>query len=131
MLDAAGKFLIPGLWDMHVHWYDRGYLPLFIANGVTGIRVMWGSDEHHCWREQIEKGELIGPRMVIASPIIDGPKPFWPGSVSVSGEADARQSVLRAKSDGADFMKVYSFLVALPSFAGTSCCFAKLHASAS
>ena len=46
----------------------------------------------------------------IASPIIDGPKPFWPGSVSVSGEGDARQSVLRAKSDGADFIKVYSFL---------------------
>lgn len=110
VVDATGKFLIPGLWDMHVHWYDKDYLPLFIANGVTGIRVMWGSDEHHRWREQIEKGELVGPRMVIASPIIDGPKPFWPGSVSVSGEGDARQSVLRAKSDGADFIKVYSFL---------------------
>lgn len=110
VVDARGKFLIPGLWDMHVHWYEKDYLPLFIANGVTGIRVMFGYDDHHRWREQIEKGELLGPHMVIASPIIDGPKPYWPGSVSVATEAEARQAVLRAKSDGADFIKVYSFL---------------------
>src|SRR5262245_6380267 len=41
-VDATGKFLIPGLWDMHVHWYGKEYLPLFIANGVTGVRMMWG-----------------------------------------------------------------------------------------
>jgi imidazolonepropionase-like amidohydrolase len=110
VVDAAGKFLIPGLWDMHVHWYDKDYLPLFIANGITGMRVMWGVDDHHRWREQIEKGELLGPHMVIASPIIDGPKPYWPGSVSVTSEAEARQVVLKAKSEGADFIKVYSFL---------------------
>src|SRR5664279_3529143 len=40
VVDANGKFLIPGLWDMHVHWYDKEYLPLFLANGVTGIRLM-------------------------------------------------------------------------------------------
>jgi hypothetical protein len=110
VVDARGKFLIPGLWDMHVHWYDEDYFPLFIANGVTGIGVMWGSDDHHRWREQIEKGELLGPHMAIASPIIDGPKPYWPGSVSVTSEAEARQVVLKAKSEGADFIKVYSFL---------------------
>jgi imidazolonepropionase-like amidohydrolase len=48
--------------------------------------------------------------MVIASAIIDGPKPFWPGSVSVSTEAQARQAVLDAKQTGADFVKVYTFL---------------------
>lgn len=110
VVDARGKFLIPGLWDMHVHWYDKDYLPLFVANGVTGIRLMWGSDEHHRWREQIEKGELVGPQMVIASAIIDGPKPFWPGSVSVASETEARQAVLKSKADGADFIKVYSYL---------------------
>ena len=40
VVDATGKFLIPGLWDMHVHWYLKDYVPLFIANGVTGIRIM-------------------------------------------------------------------------------------------
>jgi hypothetical protein len=75
VVDATGKFLIPGLWDMHVHWYDKGYLPLFIANGVTRIRVMWGGPLHHQWRKEIEAGALLGPRMVIASAIVDGPKP--------------------------------------------------------
>src|SRR5262249_59308852 len=42
VVDATGKFLIPGLWDMHVHWFLRDFLPLFIANGVTGVRQMWG-----------------------------------------------------------------------------------------
>jgi Amidohydrolase family/Tetratricopeptide repeat len=110
VVNATGKFLIPGLWDMHVHWYDKGYLPLFIANGVTGIRIMWGSPIHHEWRKEIEQGSLYGPRMFIASPIVDGPKPFWPGSIAVANEAEGRQAVIKVKQDGADFVKVYSFL---------------------
>ena len=46
IIDAANKFLIPGLWDMHVHWGDTDFLPLFLGNGVTGIRIMWGSRAH-------------------------------------------------------------------------------------
>src|SRR5262245_37585399 len=56
VVDATGKFLIPGLWDMHVHWFHQDYLPLFIANGVTGIRMMWGMPFHHMWRQEIEQG---------------------------------------------------------------------------
>ncbi len=110
VVDATGKFLIPGLWDMHVHPHGSEYLPLFIANGVTGIRVMWGSPEDHEWRKEIEAGHLLGPRMVIASPLVDGPKPYWPGSISVSNEAEARGVVDKAKESGADFVKVYQFL---------------------
>lgn len=110
LIDATGKFLIPGLWDMHVHWGRLGYLPLFIANGVTGIRLMWGIPTHHEWRRQSETGNLLAPHLVIASKLIDGPKPFWPGSVSVSTEAEARQAVVQAKQAGADFVKVYTFL---------------------
>ena len=110
VVDATGKFLIPGLWDMHVHWGQKDYLPLFLANGVTGIRIMWGDPEHHEWRRQVEAGELLAPHMFVASTLIDGPKPFWPGSISVSNEAEARQAVVQAKQSGADFVKVYSFL---------------------
>jgi imidazolonepropionase-like amidohydrolase len=110
VVNAAGKFLIPGLWDMHVHPQGKEYLPLFLANGVTGIRIMWGDPEDYAWRKEIEAGRLSGPRMVIASPIIDGPKPYWRGSISVSNEAQARQAVDKAKADGADFVKVYQFL---------------------
>jgi len=110
VVDASGKFLIPGLWDMHVHPSGKAYLPLFLANGVTGIRIMWGDPEDHEWRKEIETGHLLGPRMVIASPLVDGPKPYWRGSISVSSEAQARQVVDKVKADGADFVKVYQFL---------------------
>jgi cytosine/adenosine deaminase-related metal-dependent hydrolase len=88
VIDASGKFLIPGLWDMHVHWYGRDTLTLFTANGVTGIRQMFGNSDLLRWRDEIAKGSLQGPRMVVASPIIDGPQPVWPGSISVRDEAE-------------------------------------------
>src|SRR3989442_2070552 len=112
VVDATGKFLIPGLWDMHVHWYgyDKAYLRLFTANGVTGVRIMWGAPIHFEWRKEIQEGTLLGPRMVIASTILDGPKPIWPGSIAVANEAEARRSVIKVKREGADFVKVYSLL---------------------
>src|SRR5579863_7063771 len=67
VVNAAGKFLIPGLWDMDVLWYEPDYLPLFIANGVTGVRETLGYAEHHEIRKQIEAGQLLGPRTVIAT----------------------------------------------------------------
>ncbi|HEY7213451.1 MAG TPA: amidohydrolase family protein [Thermoanaerobaculia bacterium] len=110
VVDATGKFMIPGLWDMHVHWFNKDYLPLFIANGVTGIRMMWGMPLHHQWRREIEQGALLGPRMSIASAIVDGPKPIWPGSIAVGTDAEGRQAVIKSKQEGADFIKVYSRL---------------------
>ncbi len=103
IVDASGKFLIPGLWDMHTHLGDEaldkgGYLLLFLANGVTGIRIMHGAPAHHLWRKEIEDGRLPGPRLIIASPIIDGPK---------MSEAEAREAVRKAKEEGADFIKVH------------------------
>ncbi len=110
VVDATGKFMIPGLWDMHVHWLHKDYLPLFIANGVTGIRIMWGAPLHHQWRQEIEQGALLGPRMAIGSAIVDGPKPIWPGSIGVGTEAEGRQVVVQSKRGGAEFIKVYSRL---------------------
>ena len=110
VVDATGKFLIPGLWDMHVHWFHQDYLPLFIANGVTGIRMMWGMPFHSLWRQEIEQGTLRGPRMAISSPIVDGSPPIWPGSLPVKDTAEGRQLVTWQKGQGADFIKVYSRL---------------------
>ncbi len=110
VVDATGKFLIPGLWDMHAQiWLGKRYLALFTANGVTGIRVTWGKPEYHKWRKEISAGELIGPRMVIASPILDGPKTTR-NFVVVSNEKEGRQLVRKFKEEGADFIKVYSYL---------------------
>jgi imidazolonepropionase-like amidohydrolase len=114
IVHARGKFLIPGLWDMHVHLGaldNTQELPLYIANGVTGIRIMWGSfPDYPNWRKDIERGQRVGPRMIIGSQIIDGPISPFPGTVKVSGEDEARLAVRHAKEQGADFIKVYGFL---------------------
>jgi imidazolonepropionase-like amidohydrolase len=110
VVDVTGKFVIPGLWDMHVHWYLEEYLPLFIANGVTGARMMWGTPLHHRWRRAITEGVLLGPRLVIGSSVIDGPNPVWPGS-TVAGTPEAGRAAVRAaKQARADFVKVYERL---------------------
>jgi imidazolonepropionase-like amidohydrolase len=106
IVDARGKFLIPGLWDMHAHLgtdtFDKqGHLALFVANGVTGIRIMDGEREHHEWRKEIQAGRLAGPRMMIASPII--------GQSPVTASA-AREIVREAKLVGADFVKIHDSL---------------------
>ena len=117
IVDGTGKFLMPGLWDMHVHLTRESSLSLNLANGVTGIRVMWGNPAafgpaipHSAWRREIEGGKRAGPRMVLASNILDGPKPIWPGSVALKDAESARAAVRAAKAAGADFVKVYSLL---------------------
>jgi hypothetical protein len=109
-IDATGKFLIPGLADMHIHWYDDRYLGLFIANGVTSVRQMWGFPMHLAWRKRIDAGGLLGPRFTIASPIVDGPNPVWPNSVVVADAAAGTAVVERMKREGYDFVKVYNRL---------------------
>ena len=117
-LDETGKFLIPGLWDMHVHFADPASPKLFIANGVLGVRVMWGNPRfapgmerfHFDMRDAFDKQALVGPRMVIASNILDGPKPTWPGSASLSTPEEGKKAVDGAKASGVDFIKVYTGL---------------------
>lgn len=87
VVDATGKFLIPGLWDMHGHLtgMERDVvLPLCIANGVTGVRDM-GGDLHllHQWQKQVALGSVVGPRLVVAGPILDGPTPGYPLRITV------------------------------------------------
>jgi hypothetical protein len=121
VIDGKGKFLIPGLWDMHVHTVFKSlpetYFPMFIANGVTGVRDMAAGDLGFLkqLRKDINEGRLIGPR-IIAGQMVDGPMPVWPGlPISISDEASARQTVASVKGRGADFIKVYS-LVPRPAY---------------
>lgn len=119
VVDARGKYLIPGLWDMHVHtvfgdWLPRNErvtLPLFVANGITGVRDM-GSDLEVVkqWRAQIDAGKLLGPRMVIAGPMLDGPEPRFPSSAPVANAADGRRVVDELKARGVDFIKIQSLI---------------------
>jgi len=123
VIDATGKYLLPGLWDMHVHiafgkWFPGGrdiILPLFIANGVTGVRDMGGDTSVLLpWRNQIKAGQLVGPQMVISGPMLDGYLPTgklrFPSSVPVTSPATAIAAVDSLKSQGVDFIKVQSVI---------------------
>jgi imidazolonepropionase-like amidohydrolase len=119
VVSASGKFLVPGLWDMHVHtvfgdWFPDGKeiaLPLFIANGVTGVRDMGGELEVLLrWRQEISRGSLVGPRMVISGPMLDGPEPRFPSSIAVATPEEGRRAVEDLKRRGADFIKLQSLI---------------------
>ncbi|HTB24720.1 MAG TPA: amidohydrolase family protein [Puia sp.] len=113
--DCSGKFIMPGLWDMHIHDADDSstryeYVPLFLANGVTGVRDMWGNKEMLKLRDEIKAGKFTGPRMIVGSPIIDGEKPFFRRSLSAKTPEQGRHYVDSLKDAGYDFIKIYSLL---------------------
>ena len=118
-VNGKGGYLIPGLWDMHVHlvfgdWFPDAKdisLPLFIANGVTSVRDMGSElDVVQDWRTQIEAGRLIGPRILTSGPMLDGPKPRFPSSIAIASAEEARHAVDDLKAHGADFIKLQSLL---------------------
>jgi Amidohydrolase family len=113
VVNARGLYVIPGLWDMHVHvWETDRTFPLFIANGVLGLRNMGGHlDELKRWRAQVVNGELLGPHMVISGPLVDGLNPAHPDhAVVVHDPAEARAIVDSLKQSGVDFIKVFDSL---------------------
>jgi hypothetical protein len=110
LIDGTGKFLIPGLWDMHVHPAVETDLGLFTANGVTGIRIMAGVPMYFQWREKVAKAELLGPTMFIASPVVDGKNPIGKSSLALPLGGDARALVSKLKAQGWDFIKTYDVL---------------------
>lgn len=113
VIDAEGKFLISGLWDMHTHtgfiqprWDEKVIYPLYIANGITGIRDMGGDLEQLLRRRQeIERGEVLGPHMLMAGPFLAAGKGDAQ-TISVTNPGEARDAVDTLKSRGVDFIKV-------------------------
>jgi hypothetical protein len=109
VIDGHGKYLMPGLADMHAHTWDEDDFPLLLANGVTTVRNMFGGPIHLRWKERIAAGEFDGPMIYSAGPIIDGNPPIWPGAVVTTAE-EARRTVAEQHAAGYDFLKVYSRL---------------------
>ncbi len=109
VLDGRGKFLIPGLWDMHVHlsWTTSSALPVLVANGVTGVRDL-GSNltEIDDWRGRIAAGVLVGPRIVRVGPIING-RSFNRFQLVTESPEQARGIVRALKQVGVDAIKVH------------------------
>src|SRR5262245_5537712 len=109
-IDGRGKFLMPGLADMHIHLWTQDDLTLFLANGVTFVRNMWGSPQTLVWRDRVERGEVLGPGTYTAGPLLDGKPPVWNGSAVVESAEDAERAVTSQKKAGYDFIKVYKKL---------------------
>jgi imidazolonepropionase-like amidohydrolase len=116
-IDATGKFLIPGLTDMHTHLFTDDEFPdslaedefkIMIAYGVTTIRLMIGTPEHIVLRSKSAKEQILAPTIYAASPHLTGRK--QPNSIVVTTDAEARTAVRKSKQDGYDFIKVTTFL---------------------
>jgi imidazolonepropionase-like amidohydrolase len=113
VVDATGKFLIPGLWDMHGHLTDatEDAFPLLITNGVTGVRDMGGDlAQLDRWRSEIDSGLRVGPHIIRAGPFVDGPKEGVTNRLTVRTAEEARWAVHDLKAKGVDFIKVHNAL---------------------
>lgn len=108
-INGTGGVLMPGLADMHVHTAERE-LPLFLANGVTLVREMNGSPAHVALRGRIARGQLLGPRMLVASTLLVG-TPFPQVRYRlVKSVEDAYAAAHEAKDAGYDYLKIYDGL---------------------
>jgi imidazolonepropionase-like amidohydrolase len=111
VVDAHGQFLIPGLWDMHVHLGNatEAALPVLVSYGITGVRDM-GSPSYATlrgWSNEALLGTRIGPRIVACGPILhNGPPYFW--GVEARTPTEAREVVRRLAEQNVDFIKVTS-----------------------
>jgi Amidohydrolase family len=117
LIEAKGKYLIPGLWDMHVHIRGREdiFFPMLIMNGITGIRDMHNPKRCYTagkWRDSINNSNSIAPRIgAVAGCIVDGPGDGRNyGFLVANTEQEGRLIVDSLKNSGADFIKVYSLL---------------------
>lgn len=119
VIDGRGRYLMPGLVDMHIHIEYENDLLLLAANGVTSIRNMWGNTGKKLWmglpdqlalREMVESGSLFAPTIYTTGPVMEGDPPNHPMMEVFRTAEEARSSVAAQKAQGYDFIKVYDNL---------------------
>jgi imidazolonepropionase-like amidohydrolase len=115
-VEGKGRFLIPGLWDMHVHFgggpalieENKALLPLYVAYGITTVRDCSGDLPYDvlAWRGEIANGTLFGPTLLSSGPKIEGIKPVWKGTLEAGSEADVDAAVAKLAALKVDFVKI-------------------------
>lgn len=108
ILEGKGKYVIPGLIDMHAHIFDRTDLPQYLSYGVTTVRNMMGFPMHLRWKEQWENKEFPGSRLITASPTINGGDDNSPFHKNIENANEARSAIEKYSDEGYDFIKVYN-----------------------
>ena len=116
-INASGKYVIPGLWDMHVHFRggdsliaeNKDLLDLFIANGVTTVRDAGGDITPAImkWKKEITSGELVGPQIYTSGPKLDGTDPSWAGSIELTSVDQVPAAFDSLESLNVDYVKLY------------------------
>lgn len=117
ILNGTGRYLLPGLWDMHVHFRggdtlvaaNKKSLALYLAHGITTVRDAGGdlTASIFQWRREEAAGTLAGPRIFTSGPKIDGPGATWPGSLEVETPAQIGQALDSLQRLPVDYVKIY------------------------
>lgn len=107
VIDGKGSYLLPGLTDMHVHVWDKYELGLYLANGVTAVRNLWGQPMHLRLKKALNAGELAGPLFFSSGPKLTGPEFIGDDNTQLNSVSDAQDAVDAAKEAGYDLIKTY------------------------
>jgi hypothetical protein len=107
IFDAQNKYLTPGLIDMHVHVWDRYELGLYLSNGVTAVRNLWGMPMHLRIKEDVIEGNIISPTFFTTGPKLTGPEFIGDDNLNLSSPEEAKEKVISFKERGYDLIKTY------------------------
>jgi len=107
ILDAKNKYLTPGLIDMHVHVWDRYELGLYLSNGVTAVRNLWGMPMHLRIKEAVNNDEIISPIFFTTGPKLTGPEFIGDDNLQLTNPNEAKEKVILYKERGYDFIKTF------------------------
>ena len=106
-LNGENKYLTPGLIDMHVHVWDKYELGIYLSNGVTAIRNVWGLPMHLRLKKQINNDEIISPLFYTSGPKLTGPEFIGDDNLQLNSPEEAKEKILSYKKKGYDFIKTY------------------------
>lgn len=122
----AGKYLMPGLWDAHVHFgggaelieENKRLLPLYLAHGITTVRDCSGdlADTVLDWRARINAGEMSGPTIFTSGAKLEGLKPLWKGTIEVGTPAEVSAAMDKLQRQQVDFVKITENTMTPPIF---------------
>lgn len=115
-VDASGRYVLPALWDMHMHFgggpaliaENRALMPLYVAHGIVAVRDAAGdlSPSVFAWRDSVNRGQMLGPRIFTSGPKIEGKNSVWPGDMEVDTKAGVDSALDYLQAQRADFVKL-------------------------
>jgi hypothetical protein len=107
IIDAQNRYLTPGLIDMHVHIWDRYELGLYLSNGVTAVRNLWGMPMHLRIKEDVNNEEIMSPMFFTTGPKLTGPEFIGDDNLQLTSVNEAKEKVISYQDRGYDFIKTY------------------------